>query len=359
MAAVNRVAADWARKDPPAALQFANQHPEISGDVLGTIAGAWSQADLTAATNWVASLPEGAKKDAALLGLAGAIETRVPQLAAKYCTSLTTAQPGKELVQDIAASLAKDDLAGAVEWACGLKDDVTRPAALAALSEAWAQNDPKGMATYALGLPAGDARTQYLTAACRQLALHDLPGMVELLPPLSDADLKRGILEQAGRNCDLLHMNQTAKYVAAMPAGDDQKALIQGLLSSWAPADPETALNWLCAFPENNPQTGPVQSIIKTWSQTEPAAVAKWLANLPAGAASDGMMSAFIEGAVGKYPEFAAQWTSSVTDETKRQKFQIEMARQWMKTDSSAAWKWIDSLNLPDEVKQSLKTPQP
>jgi hypothetical protein len=179
------------------------------------------------------------------------------------------------------------------------------------------------------------------------------------LNQLSDAELRRSILEQAARGCDLAHMDQAAKYVAAMSMGDDQKAAIKGLISGWTPADPEAAVNWLCSFPENNPQTEQVQSVIKAWSHGEPAAVAKWLANLPAGTAGDGMAGAFLDGAVVKYPEFAGEWTKTITDATRRQQFQIQVARQWMKSDPSAASKWTDSLDLPDEVKKSLKAPSP
>jgi hypothetical protein len=183
--------------------------------------------------------------------------------------------------------------------------------------------------------------------------------MIELLKPLAEAELRQSILEQAGRDCDLTHINQAAKYVAAMPAGEDQQAILKGLLARWTPADPEAAANWLCSFPENNPQTEPIQSVIKAWSQAEPAAVAKWLTNSPAGTASEGMDTAFLEGAAGKYPEFAGQWTQSVTNETQRQKFQVQVARQWLKTDPTAAAKWIDSLDLPADLKPSLKTPAP
>ncbi len=359
VAALNQVVGNWARKDPQAAMQFASQHPELSGAALGEVAQAWAQRDLAAATNWVENLPDGEKKDATLLALASSTEKHAPELAARFCTLLTTSQPTKEVVQDIAGSFAKADISSAVEWARNLKDDTTRQTALSALSEAWAQNDPNGMATYALGLPAGDAQSQYLTAACRQLAIHDLPATVELLKPLADAELRRTILEQVGRGCDLPHMDQAAKYVATMPAGDDQKAVIKGLVSSWTPTDPESALNWLCSFPENNLQTESVQSVIKAWSQPEPAAVAKWLANLPAGTNSEGMVSAFLEGAAVKYPEFAGQWTQSVTDENKRQTFQVQVARQWMKTDPSVAVKWINTLDLPEAIKQSLKPPLP
>ncbi|MBW8865346.1 MAG: hypothetical protein JF609_10605, partial [Verrucomicrobia bacterium] len=155
-AVTNRVVAFWAGKEPQAAMQFAGQHPELSGDVIMAIAEACSQNDFTAATNWFASLPDGDKKDAALLGLA----------------------------------------------------------------RTWVQTDPKSMAVYALGLPAGDTQTRYLTVACRLLAKHDLPGTVEVLKPLADAELKQTILEQVGSDFDLSHMDQAAKSIATPPAGD-------------------------------------------------------------------------------------------------------------------------------------------
>ena len=84
---------------------------------------------------------------------------------------------------------------------------------------------------------------------------------------------------------------------------------------------------------------------------SDPAAVAKWLANLPPATVSDDLIGAFLEGAVVKYPEYAAQWTQSVTDETRRQNDEVRVARQWLKTDRSAALKWIERLNLPTEIK--------
>ncbi|HTL72064.1 MAG TPA: alanine-zipper protein [bacterium] len=359
MTATNMVVVNWAHNDPQAAIQFAAQHPELSGEVLGGIADAWSQSDVTAAASWVESLPDGEKKDAALLALASATAERAPKMAAKLCTLLTTTQPKAEAIQSIAGSFAGSDITGAVEWACGLKDDATRQSALSALTEPWAETDPKGMVTYALSLPPGDAQTQYLTAACHQLAIHDLPETMELLKPLSDEALRQNILEQAGRDCDLSQINQAAKFIAALPPGADQKAAIRGLVANWASADPQTAVNWLMSFPETNAQPEQVQSVLKPWALTEPAMAAKWLASLPAGTAGEGMFTAFLEGAGAKYPEYAAQWTQSVTDEAQRQKYQLQIAAQWMKTDPSAALKWIDSLNLPEEIKQSLKAQSP
>jgi len=281
--AFNRGLATLAGKDPQAASEIANQQTNVSGVVFGIIATVWFQRDFSAATNWVASLPEGEKKETAMLDLA----------------------------------------------------------------DKWAQSDPKGLVSYTLGLPAGDMQTRFLTAACRQLARRDLPGAVELLQPLADATLRQSILEQSARSYDLPHLEQAAKYIAAMPAGDDQKAAIKGLVSSWATFDPEAAVNWLRAFPETNSQSELAQPVIKTWSQAEPAVVAKWLANLPARTDSEGMVSAFLEGAVEKYPVFAWQWTQSVTDETKRKKYQLQVSEQWMKADPAGAAKCINGADVP------------
>ncbi|MEI6195131.1 MAG: hypothetical protein WCS42_12460 [Verrucomicrobiota bacterium] len=259
---------------------------------------------------------------------------------------------------EIAQAWFQRDFNATTNWISSLPDG-GKNAVLLAVMETWAQHDPKGMAAYALALPAGDVQTRYLIMACRQLTVHDLPGAVELLQPMADAALRQSILESAAGNCDPAHMYAAGKYIAAMPAGDAQKAAIKGLLSSWAPADPETAVNWLISFPETDSQPVQVQSVIKTWAQSEPSAVARWLANLPAGTANEAMCSAFLEGSVAKYPEYAAQWTQSVTDEIQRQKYQVQLAKQWMKSDPSAASKWIDSLALPEAIKQPLKAQQP
>jgi len=166
--------------------------------------------------------------------------------------------------------------------------------------------------------------------------------------------VRQGLLEQAARNCDLPHLDEAATYVSAMSAGDDQKAAIRGLLAGWAPDNPEAALNWLCAFSQTNSQGEPIQSVLRTWSQAEPAAAANWLGNLPASIASDKMTGAFLEGAVAKYPEFAAQWTQAATGEAGRQKFQIQVARQWLPINPPAALKWIGTLDMAVEIKQRL-----
>ena len=357
--ALDHIIAWWARTNPPAAMQFANQHPDVSDAALGAIAAAWSQCDLGAATNWVENLPDGAKKDAVLQALANSTAARTPTLAAHFCNLFTTVQPQPELVKGIARALVAEDLSAAVEWGCSLREDATRRTALSVVSEPWARTDPEGLATYARGLPAGAAQTEYLSAACRELAGRDFPATMDLVGQLADVDVRRSLLEQAASSCDLPHLDQAAKFIAAMPAGDDQKAAIKGLLSNWTSAEPEAAANWLRSFPESSPQTEPLQAVIRAWAQSEPAAVAKWLTKAPPLAANEAMVTSFLAGAVEKYPEFAGQWAQSVTNEVSRQAYEQQVARLWMKTSPAAARDWINHLDLPEDIKRPLQAQLP
>jgi hypothetical protein len=66
-----------------------------------------------------------------------------------------------------------------------------------------------------------------------------------------------------------------------------------------------------------------------------------------------------LAGVVEKYPAFAWQWTQSLTDETRRQKFQLQIARQWMKADPFAALKWITRPALPLAIMSPRKAAWP
>jgi hypothetical protein len=259
----------------------------------------------------------------------------------------------------IVGSWTQSDFPAATNAVFALPDDGQKQSALLALTEPWAQQNPRGLAAAALALPAGEVQTQWLTAAYRQLGAADFAAVAEELRPLSDAALRTNLLEQMAQNFELPELDTLAQAIAALPAGDDQQAALRGLIAKWQAVEPESALNWLRAFPETNAQPALVEQVLETWAQGEPAAAARWLASLPPETVNEALSAAFLDGAVAKYPEFAAQWTQSVADENRRRKFQEQVTRQWLKTDPAAATNWLNTLDLPEATKQTLKAPSP
>jgi chemotaxis protein histidine kinase CheA len=173
----------------------------------------------------------------------------------------------------------------------------------------------------------------------------DLAGAFHWACQLTDAVSRQHALEVIMQ--DPVRAVRLQQPIAGMPAGEAQNAAIHALLSTWAPVEPEKAANWLRAFSETNAQPEQVQYVVRVWAQRDPAAAAHWLATLPAGTADDGVASAFLAGAVASQPAFAWQWTESVSDETQRQKFQLQVIRQWLQADPLGYGLWSESRDLP------------
>jgi predicted nucleic acid-binding Zn-ribbon protein len=250
-------------------------------------------------------------------------------------------------IAQIVGEWARTDLAAATNFVSTLTNDAQKIVAQFALAEPWAQRDARELATNALALPAGEVQTVWLAAACEQLATNDFAGAAALLAPVADAELRHNLLAQTAHAAAGTQPESVTKFIATMPAGDDQQAALQGLLAIWATNQPAAALTWLQTFPETNAQPQAAQFVLNSWAQGEPAAAANWLTNSPDAATNEVFLSAFLDGAAAKYPAFAAQWTQSVTNEVLRQKLQAQVAQQWLKSDTNAAQKWIETLNLP------------
>ena len=91
------------------------------------------------------------------------------------------------------------------------------------------------------------------------------------------------------------------------------------------------------------------------WASQDPVATTGWLERLPAGATRDAAVSAFTQSAINTDPEGAAVWASTIANENVRNTDLERIARQWLRTDKTAAQNWINqSPAISTEMKQRL-----
>jgi predicted transcriptional regulator len=289
--------------------------------------------------------------------------------------------PGEPVYALLFQRWATNDAAQAWDAAKSQPDSVEQNQALTAVINGLAGIDFSNALARAASLPVGDTRSRFIAgllhgqtatntladvsalpaadqaAATNQIATlwaqNDPPAAAQFAVehPELPAPLYREIALAWGKS----DFSAATNWFAGLPAGDAKAAALSGLALAQATNAPASALDWLLASPETNAQPAAIQAVLQSWSQTEPEAAAQWLTNLPATTNNDSLFNAFITGAMVKYPDFAAQWTQSVTNDADRQKFQIQVARQWLKTDPAAATNWIDNLDLPEKIRSSLK----
>lgn len=348
---------NWAAQDLEQAAAASEQLPADTTrpTVAAVVLSQRIQSDPAAAVSVVTNLPAGddRKLRIAELGRSWAATDATNALA--WAESLPVESDRALAVRFVVERWLETDWATATNWVAGLPEDA-KIAKLLQLAESWAQKDARSLADHAFALPGGEVQTQLLTEACRALATNDFGATATLLQQLTNnAALRRQILEQTAGRTIASQLEPAAEFISGMPADEDQAAVIKGLIPNWESIAPEAALNWLRAFPETNAQPAQVEFVLNSWAQREPAAVAQWLAKQPTNSVNEAMFTAFLAGAVVRYPEFAAQWTQAVADAASRQKFQVQIAQQWLKHAASAAQKWIETLELPADIKKTLQ----
>lgn len=346
----------WSAQAPAQALEQRTLIPGQDADakMLSVILTDWAARDWDAASAACRQLAVGATKDQVWAQLVSQRISSAPALAADMVTNIPAGEFRQNAFAELCKSWSASDAPAALAWAQTLPEETERSTATNQVAIGWAQKDPAAVATFA-GEHAELSPVVYeeISRAWYARDFSAATNWVATLPASEKREAASAALNDAWAKND---PKSLAAYALGLTAGAEQSAVIKVLLANWSGANPEAAANWLLTFPETNRQPEAVVAVIKTWSQSEPAAVSNWLAKLPTETFSDDLVGAFLDGAVVKYPEYAAQWTQSVTDEAKRQKYQSQVAREWMATDSAAAEKWIDALAVPEELKASLKT---
>jgi hypothetical protein len=339
----------------------------------------WTKTNVPAAFDWACGLADTNLRQHALSKI-------IPVLPADQFTntldqlnSLKPA-PGEPIYTLLFQRWATNDAPQAWDAAKSQPDSAAQNQAFATILNGLASTDFSNALVLAESLPVGDTHSALIAGLLRSVAATNALPFVQSLPLSEQVSVTNQIVTAWAQKdpataaqfvadhpelpADVYHeialawgksdFSAATNWFANVPSGDAQAATLSGLALVQTSNAPASALNWLQSSPETNAQPA-MAAVIEPWAQTEPAAAADWLTNLPPATKNDAIFKAFIAGAVVKYPDFAARWTQSVTNEIERQKFQIQVARQWLKTDPAAATNWINSLDLPAKIRSSLK----
>ena len=65
-------------------------------------------------------------------------------------------------------------------------------------------------------------------------------------------------------------------------------------------------------------------------------------------------MQSYVNNLSWQYPEYAAPFANSLTDANQRNSAIQNVGRSWLRTDPTAATKWLNGTALPENQKQNL-----
>lgn len=205
----------WAGYDPQAAASYVAQLPagEIRQAALDHAAVGWANRDPTGAAEWAAQLTSAEERERALLAVGHERLRTEPTEAIRMASDLPPDPQRDHMICRAVAEWATLDSPAAIAWAGALPPGALRESALAESLTAWASRDPLSAAALAVG---------------------------ELHSTLVQADAI-GIIVQHWARQD---PPAAAEWVAQFPPGDLRSTAITSVAGIWSQKDPEKAESW-------------------------------------------------------------------------------------------------------------------
>lgn len=355
------IAEGLARRDPQAALQYAEKIPSpvlrerFVSDVIQT----WSDGDGQSLLTWLRAQPE-----------------RAP--LARYVNWNRLKIADAAALADIAALLPKNPQEKSTHLSVQLlpeKDDV------------WMRHTD-----WLLALPAGETRARLCTAAAPGLADLDPEAVLKLLPEIQDVGVRQRVTcsvaafraavapkealvfanaltdaeerRQARNSVYFTWSENDPEGVAlyAMESGDpDAKIVLSHAGYQMAMKDPEKACRFALEHEEPaDAKKGRTYAMLKSalniWTGREPVAAGRWVRALPEGGPRDTAFSAVATSLSSRMPQESLQWAMEVKDAVMRRDAVKMCLYAWALKDSESPVKWLEQqgLDLDEESRKVI-----
>lgn len=326
----------WAEVDPTAAMAFTDSMGMAGAFVRPTVLQGWASTDPVNAAKYYTDNPG----QFAMMNMMGGGRGMGGQGAAGI----------------IAGEWAKQDPAGAMEWASGLKSnsgdamtavitqvaktDPSKAAEMVGRMEAGAQGDAyekiarqwgaksfADAAAWANGLPE-EQRGAAMSAAIEGLAQSDPEGAAAEISKMTDADARRDAVPTVARNYARKDVRGSMDWLNSL--GDDEAKMdsMREVMPIWAASDSEAALGFIKAQTSSEVKDSAAETYV--WSnRTTPSAQ-------------------------------LAEVAGMITDEGDRSRATGIVAARWMQEDKDGATQFINgSTAINDDMKERLLSGRP
>ncbi|MGK0189407.1 MAG: hypothetical protein ACI9R3_005224 [Verrucomicrobiales bacterium] len=323
---IERLASHWGRKDPRAAISWAE---ELNGReksiAMERILHEWARANPLGASNYVSQLPNSERN--------------------------------LHMVRSMAHIWAEQDRTAAMEWGMAQSDPATRQYALGGTLEVWASNDPAAAAAFVSSLDEASERHRLLGEVARHWTGQNTSEAMEWAQGLPGEDRERAtrsIFRELAEHDPGLAASMYEELTLSLPEGRIQEReyrhMAQEIASRWSASDPIEAAAWAMGLPEKgNIQQDAIRDVADHWLRLDSIAASEWIVQLPEGGSRDAAAERVVDQINRSDPETAFAWATSIGDEGHRTDLMHRVLEGWNATDPGAARAAFDSVNVPPD----------
>lgn len=258
-------------------------------------------------------------------------------------------------------------LALATTWAKGKSDDAAawvrtwpeekRPAGLLAVAYEAARNSPTNALWLAAELPAAQPRDELIEHAVREWASRDSETALSWAAQMGATPLRDQVIASLSLALsDKDPAKAAALALETLPEGRKKEDVVVGIVQRWAQTEPERTAEWVEQFPEIRLRNAAVENLVRLWADKSMEGPAEWVGSLQ-GEVRDTAAAAYAQKLTERSPAQAAAWVESIQNQDLRQRETEHLAERWLAIDQQSARQWLETADLPQEIKSRLTAP--
>ncbi len=283
------VLATMATKDPLAAAEFFKDEsnpllnvPQSAGFMAGAVAKEWAKKDPAAALEWAQGLRDGLR-GGALGSIIGSMAIEDPAKAAEKVASLKldAGDDRKGVYGQVAQSWAARDPQAALEWAGSLPAGAEKEEATRRSLDSWANSDPTAAAAHLDSLSDAAEKQKLMGAVTGPWARRDPAGTAEWLTQQPEGKGR----EEGTRNVMWMWTatdpTAASTWLNEQPSGSSKDEGIVTLANQTFANDPEAAMAWNATISDPLKRGIQLKSGVQNWMKKDEAAARQWVESTP------------------------------------------------------------------------------
>jgi hypothetical protein len=399
-AAVRATVVEWGRKDPQAAVQWAEEWarpaPFARGGIARLVVGAWIENDFDSACAWLAQQP-AEDAEYAVVEAALKLSEEEPEKSLMLAELVTSPKEQDKIIGQSILTLFRFDPPAARDWIAAQTDPAVQSIAWCGLVMGVAQNDPATAATLLSNIADENQRRNTAAGILHEWSSSDPDAAMQWAFRSTDAAILAPAVPRFMGRWMKTDAGAALEWFQSQTDAEIRGRAVPHIMAEWMGTDPGAAMQWFASLSPDDGKDKAIPTIMVRWVQSDLPSALKWFESVPPGGTRDTAIRAFgatliksgdkekqrqglqwilsignarlrdeqlmggISTAAESDPNFALPFAFSVSNPDWHDHLITSVVDKWTLRDPAAARQWIMSqTNLSPALKERLlKIPNP
>ncbi|MFT6863581.1 MAG: hypothetical protein ACJAVK_002142 [Akkermansiaceae bacterium] len=268
---------------------------------------------------------------------------------------------GPNEMSSVLAGWATVDGAGASAYVNGIEDEREQRGAAYGVLQGMLVNGVDEAMSFIGSLPASEdgdrSKGMYMAMVTGEMLEQGLDQAQNWVDTVKDPELRTGALARVTMEMMQDDRAGAAEWIAKYGDEDAAAPAVSRLADSWSREDPKAVMEWAENL-SGKSKSEAYQEAMESWAREDAVAAGEYLKGMQESPERDAAVEGYATRVSRENPVTAMEWAETIVDQGTRQETMVDVARDWLRNDKTAAEEWIQASGLPEEVVQSINEPR-